>query len=256
MSDFDTDSGFESEDGQIEELGEVEDSEISRLDINELGDHYITVRVDGEDVDVLLSEAVAGYSRQSDYTRKTQELATQKSELQWATAIKQALDNDPAGTLKLLSSHYGVSNKEAQQMVNDDDFFGDGFDEVDPMSKRLQEFEKRVSVFEQAQAQQELQVEISRLQTKYGEDFDAREVVAFAVANNNSDLEGVFKQLAFDRVSTRGKQNSAESKTVESKRAASVVSGASSAKGGKNEVGTIRTISDAWNSAKRTHGVS
>ena len=95
MSDFDTDSGFESESGQIEELGEVEDSEISRLDINELGDHYITVRVDGEDVDVLLSEAVAGYSRQSDYTRKTQELATQKSELQWATAIKQALDNDP-----------------------------------------------------------------------------------------------------------------------------------------------------------------
>lgn len=45
-----------------------------------------TVKVDGKDVEVTQSELLAGYSRQADYTRKTQQLAelrtTQETELQ------------------------------------------------------------------------------------------------------------------------------------------------------------------------------
>ena len=37
------------------------------------------------DVEVSLNELLAGYSRQSDYTRKTQELATERKQLEEAT---------------------------------------------------------------------------------------------------------------------------------------------------------------------------
>jgi hypothetical protein len=107
------------------------------------------------------------------------------------------------------------------------------------------------------QAQQRLEEEIQRLQNTYGEDFNPQEVVAAALAQGNTNLEAVFKQVAFDRVRTSKKaEPSRDTKAVESKRNASVVSGASSAKAGKDAVGTVRSISDAWNSAKRTHGVS
>lgn len=258
MSDtFTNDSEFDpTDDGQVEGMGEAEEFDAPLLDIDEYGDHYITVKVDGEEVRVPLSEAIAGYSRQADYTRKTQELATQKQELQWASAIRQALENDPAGTIDLLTSHYGVTRKEAQRMV-DDDYFMDEFQQDDPVDKRLQEIDKRVSAFEQMQAQQRLEEEIQRLQNTYGEDFNPQEVVAAALAQGNTNLEAVFKQVAFDRVRTSKKaEPSRDTKAVESKRTASVVSGASSAKAGKDAVGTVRSISDAWNSAKRSHGVS
>lgn len=242
-------------DGQVEDQGEAElDAPV--LDLSEYSDHYVTVKVDGEEVRVPLSEAVAGYSRQADYTRKTQELASQKQELQWASAIRQALESDPASTLDLLSNHYGISRNDARQMVEDDPFLTDfGID--DPVDKRLQEIDRRVSAFEQVQAQQRLQDEIVRLQTKYGEDFDPQEVVSAALAQGNTNLEAVFKQVAFDRVSTKRKVDSErDTKAVEAKRSASVVSGATSAKTAKDTVGPVKSISDAWNSAKRTHGIT
>ncbi len=242
-------------DGQVEDLGEV-DVDVQLLDIDEYSDHYITVKVDGADVRVPLSEAIAGYSRQSDYTRKTQELAQQRQELQWASAIRQALDNDPAGTLDLLSEHYGVSRKEAQRMMDDDPYLND-YSLDDPVDKRLQEIDKRVSVFEQMQAQQRLENEIQRLQKTYGEDFNPQEVVSAALAQGNTNLEAVFKQVAFDRVSAkRSVETERVTKATEAKRAASVVSGATSARTAKDEVGTVRTVADAWAAAKRQHGVS
>jgi hypothetical protein len=242
-------------DGQVEDQGLAElDAPI--LDMDEYSDHYITVKVDGEEVRVPLSEAVAGYSRQADYTRKTQELASQKQELQWASAIRQALESDPASTLDLLSNHYGISRNDARQMVEDDPFLTDfGID--DQVDKRLQEIDRRVSAFEQVQAQQRLQDEIVRLQTKYGEDFDPQEVVSSALAQGNTNLEAVFKQVAFDRVSARrSAETERTTKATEAKRAASVVSGATSARTAKDEVGPVKTIADAWAAAKRQHGVS
>ena len=241
-------------DGQVDEMGGADDAPV--IDVNEFGDHFVTVKVDGMDVRVPLSEAIAGYSRQADYTRKTQELASQRQELQWASAIRQALENDPAGTIDLLADHYGVSRKEAQRMVDDDPYFSD-YQMDDPAAKRIQEMEGRISAFEKAQAQQELEREISRLQSTYGDDFDPQEVVSAAVAQGSTNLEAVFKQIAFDRVSARQRVEAEKAaKKVEEKRQASVVSGASSAKTASDDVGTIRSIADAWAAAKRQHGVS
>lgn len=57
----------------------------------------VTVKVNGEDQEVPLSEALNGYTRQADYTRKTQQLAERRQELEGAleaSAVRlQALDN-------------------------------------------------------------------------------------------------------------------------------------------------------------------
>ena len=64
----DTDESEESEDE------EAEDEEVEETAL-------YTVRVNGEDVEVTEDELVRGYSRQSDYTKKTQELAEYRKQL-------------------------------------------------------------------------------------------------------------------------------------------------------------------------------
>ena len=43
---------------------------------------YFTVKINGEEQDVTLDELAAGYSRQSDYTKKTTEVASQRKEVE------------------------------------------------------------------------------------------------------------------------------------------------------------------------------
>lgn len=68
------------------------------------------------DQQVTLDELAAGYLRQSDYTRKTQDLANQKRELETAEKLMDNLRSNPAGTLKSLSQSLGVNlGQPAQQ---------------------------------------------------------------------------------------------------------------------------------------------
>lgn len=62
----------ESDDGEQDEADEQDQKDEPRY----------TIKVDGKDVEVPLSELKAGYSRQSDYTRKTQALAKEREEFQ------------------------------------------------------------------------------------------------------------------------------------------------------------------------------
>ena len=90
----------ETEDSQPEEEEESADEEEVSDSADEYDEEYepediaevegddadvYAVKVDGQDVEVSLNELLAGYSRQSDYTRKTQELATERKQLEEAT---------------------------------------------------------------------------------------------------------------------------------------------------------------------------
>lgn len=73
------------EESEEEELDEDEEEEVEEV---------YSVKVDGEEMEVGLDELVKGYSRQSDYTRKTQELASERNKMvemqqQWANEISQ-----------------------------------------------------------------------------------------------------------------------------------------------------------------------
>ena len=253
--------------GQVEDVGGNADVQADApiLNVDEFSDHHVVVKVDGEDVRVPLSEAVAGYSRQADYTRKTQELAQQKQSLQWASAVAQALENDPSRTIELLQTHYGLSKAQAQQVA---DQATEGVDDPewnDPVASRVQQLDQRIAQFEQERAYQKLEAEVSRLQTTYGEDFNPQEVVAQALAVGSSNLEAVFKQMSFDKLMTRvqaaerlaGDRIAQEQAVLDSKRDAGVVSGGSSASdNGIEDSSPIRSVSDAWNAAKRQYGIS
>lgn len=244
------------------EVGSPDSSEVSQstetptLDVNEYADYRIPVKMDGEELQVPLSEAISGYQRQADYTRKTQELAQQREQLQFAANLQAALENDPAATLDLLSRHYGITKAQAQNLVDDMDVFED----MDPTEKKMRELDQRIAQFEEYQSQQEIEREISRLKGKY-EDFDTNEVVGAALRSNTTDLEAVYKQIAFDRfmkqkeIETLANQQRQleESKVVESKREASVVSGGSSATASTTTESfePVSSLSEAWAAAKR-----
>ena len=241
--------------GQVTNLDGAEDRG-PVLAVDEYAAYMVPVRVDGEEIMVPLSEAVQGYQRQADYTRKTQEVAQQRQELQVVAAIKQALESDPTGTIQALSDHYNVATTSVPPSQGYDDDWSYGTTEQDP---RFSQLEQRVAAFERQQAQAQLDAEIGRLQSKYGESFSAQEVLAQAVALGNSDLEQVYKLTNFDRIvevaQARHKEASKTQKTVEAKKAAQVVSSGGSA-GSRAVVDTpIRSIREAWAAAKADQGV-
>lgn len=71
-----TQEDFEDSEDDAEPLDE-DDEEESEQDTN-----LYTVKVNGEDKQVTLEEALNGYSRQADYTRKSQELALSKKDFE------------------------------------------------------------------------------------------------------------------------------------------------------------------------------
>ena len=72
-----------------------------------------TVRVNGEDVDVTLDEALKGYQRESDYTRKTQQLAEQRKQLEAEQSEFQAVQVQTAQ----LRDAYGQTLQQLQQQL-------------------------------------------------------------------------------------------------------------------------------------------
>jgi hypothetical protein len=252
---FETISAPEGQD-QLEEVFEdvesLTEEQIDLLPVDEFGDKYVPITVDGEQLNVPLKEALAGYQRQADYTRKTQELGEQRRQMQFAAALQEALQNDPRATLDLLSQHYGV----AQEPSEEEDPY------ADPAEKQYKELERRVQSFEQARAMEELDKTVRLLETKYGSDFDADAVIAKALAVGASDLEAVYKQMAFDKVyeearavrEARGRRAQEQAKATEAKRQMPVTSGTPSVSADVS-ANPISSLRDAYEAAKRQLGV-
>jgi hypothetical protein len=240
-------------DGQVDEVTEVTaetpEQEQELFDYTEIGDKFVKLQVDGQDVIVPVKEALAGYQRQADYTRKTQELSEQRKQVQFASTLAESLQQDPAGTLQALNQHYGIKTPIQDQEVEEE--------YLDPAEKQLRNLEQRIASFEQQKAMDELTRTIDSLQGKYGDDFNADEVVAKALATGSNDLEAVFKQITFDKVYSKAseatKKLSEEQSRVEAKRSASVVSGGSA---NKNTVGAKAakptSVFEAYEQAKKT----
>lgn len=77
-----------SEDEELEEESEEDESEESDEESDDEEALY-AVRIDGEEHEVTLGELVKGYSRQSDYTKKTQALSEQRKEFDATEASYQ-----------------------------------------------------------------------------------------------------------------------------------------------------------------------
>jgi hypothetical protein len=197
------------------ETGEATQSEEPQqreyLDIDDdLGGRYVRVKVDGEDVETTLSDALGGYSRTADYTRKTQELAAQRQEAQYALTLQRALEANPRETLQLLASRYGVdyAQQVAEQYQQPDEFEDDPY--ADPLEQRLNQMESRFqSVQEQLaqrQADEQLRYAVGGLQQRYQiDDNTVREVVsrALQMGVGPESFDTVYKGMAFDKLMAR-----------------------------------------------------
>jgi hypothetical protein len=246
-----TDDQVTPDEGQVSEAvdAEVETPEVEPelFDYTEVGDKFVKLQVDGEEVLVPVKEALAGYQRQADYTRKTQELSEQRKNIEYAAALQEALQNDPANTLRLLQEQYGIVAEPEEDLW------------IDPTEKSLKEMEKRLASFEQQRAMDELTKTIDTLQSKYGDDFNADEVVAKALATGATDLEAIFKQVAFDKVyskaSEANKKLAKEQERLEAKRGAGIVSSASTSKGTTAPPSAPpKTVFEAFEQAQRQLG--
>ena len=81
------------------EADELEDTEgYDAEELEETPDRY-TVKVNGEEIEVTLDELLAGYSRQSDYTRKSQEVAERRKAVE---ALEQEISAERAQYAELL----------------------------------------------------------------------------------------------------------------------------------------------------------
>jgi hypothetical protein len=255
MSNDDTvDSAVEApEVGQAEVDTEIGEAPVVAQDYftwDEYADRPVKLNIAGEEIDVPLKEALAGYQRQADYTRKTQELSEQRKQVQFGSALQEALQNDPRNTLELLKQHYGL---DEQQTSDEDELY------MDPTEKQYRQLESRVKAFEQQKALNDLEKTVESLSRKYGDAFDADEIIAKALATGNSNLEAVYKQTAFDRIFEQNLTNSQvkakkaedEKVIVQAKRDATVVSKGASAKSADVPSKPVTTLRDAFEMAKR-----
>jgi len=234
-----------------EAQAETSDEEVELLDVTEIGDKFVSLQVDGEEVKVPVKEALAGYQRQADYTRKTQEISEQRKQLQFAATLQEALQKDPENTLRLLNQQFGKSSSAAAPLPQEEEYLTEEEKQVRTLTQRL-------SALEQDRAMDALVRTIDTLQEKYGDEFNADEVVFKANQLGTTDLEAVFKSLAFDKVyaekTKTSKKLEEEQARLNAKRGATVVSSGASAKGSAPKSAPPKSIQEAYELAKRQHG--
>jgi hypothetical protein len=213
------------------------------------GEAY-TVKVDGEEREVSLNELRDGYQRQSDYTRKTQDLAAERKRLQQAEAIVAALESDPAGTLNALGDAFGVQGQPAAPT----DSYGSEWDEPeDSTAKRLGELENRLAQQDRLHRQQQLEKQVETLRGQYG-DFDSDELYQHALRHNIGNLEAALTHMRYGDVVDRAAKLEKEQERTEAKRGANMVEPSGSTQAGSTRSTApekVSSIREAFENAKR-----
>ena len=177
------------EDGQAEIEG-AEVTEPVAFNVDEYGSQMATVSVNGEEQQVSVKEALAGYQRQQAFTQGMQEVSG-------ARALQQALENPATRNeaLQLINNRYGQAAAQGVAEASAYSEDGERYDQ-NPMERQLQELrEWRAGI--------ELDETVDRLQSKYGDAFNANEVFEEAIhrgVETAAGLEQVFQTMKFEQV--------------------------------------------------------
>ncbi len=241
----------EEQEGVVAESAQADNLDTTQEQFNEepSGDLY-DVKVDGESTQVSLNELQDGYQRQSDYTRKTQELASERSRLQQAEAIVVALEKDPSGTLQALARSFDIP---LDNKVDSSDESWDSED-LDPMAQKVAALEARLEDQDRINRQTAIQKEVSQLQESYG-DFDSQELLSHALKHQINNLEAALTHMRYNSVASEADKLRGELSVFEKKREAAVVES-----GGSKQVGSFpessdkpKTLRDAFAMALKQH---
>jgi len=202
-----------------------------------------TVTVGGEQMDVSQTELINGYQRQADYTRKTQELATERERLAQGEAIVQALESDPESAVSALADAFGI------RMGNQGSTPDEEMEELDPEETRLRRLESAIEEQGRLNRQQNLQKEMGSLRDKYQADIDENALYSHALKHNIGNLDAAYAHMTYGDLAEKAKN----SEIVDEKRAASIVeAGSGSAEGSISREfnSAVTSIRDAFDLAK------
>ena len=173
------DESLEEESEEEEEAEEVEEE--SEETEGEEEEELYAVTVNGEEVAVSLDELLSGYSRQSDYTRKTQEIANDRKEME----TLQQQYNSQMSTIQQERQHYmealqGIITNSAEGLTKYSDVDWENLKETDPIEfvtkrEELRQSQEKVQALqrEQYQTQQRHEYEAQKMranivQEEYG----------------------------------------------------------------------------------------
>lgn len=179
----------EGEQGTEEPVGDDEAAE-EQPDAEEPEQTY-PVRVDGQEVQLTLSELQNGYLRHADYTRKSQQLAADRVELDEASEIRRALYANPQNTLAVLARHFNVDLGEVEPP--EDVPAGPTAEQ-----RRLMELESWRDNELYRQREAAVDGEVARLKQVYG-DFDEEQLYSYAVSNGVGNLETALRAMTYDK---------------------------------------------------------
>lgn len=192
-------SSSEVDNTDVDSETDVDDDIVSGTETFEWSDHkdkLVTVKVNGEEIRVPLAEAMSSYMRQADYTKKTQALAEVQRLADWGREFQEAIQNDPAGTIRALQQALDLGEPEV-------DPYADLDPELQPIAAQLRAQEAQIAQFNrmmEAQQQQvvleQVKAEVASVRAKYN-DFDAAKVLPLA-ANRGLSVEEAYKLIKAD----------------------------------------------------------
>lgn len=216
----------------LEQLGEAETDSATVEQPTQSSDGVYRLK-DG--TEVPLDELENGYLRQSDYTRKTQELAQQRAEAEQALRLMRALQENPLETLEALQRNLAADTEA---------------DDLDPYEQQLREHEQRFAQLEQERFDQELDNQLRSLEAQYADrGFDRDEVLQYAVDNDIPNLRAAFLAIEEDRLMDEHRQ-AGNAQALQAKRTLPPVGGRSRQLGGDvPEMVEVKTIRDAMKNA-------
>ena len=165
----------EAEDTEIEaESEEVEAEEEESEEVEEQPDKYYRVKLDGTDYEVTLDEALAGYQRQQDYTKKTQAIAEDKKQLQ---AEQEAAKQERLQYQQRVE--HLVQQQQSQQPVEPD---WDQLYEADPLEWMKQKEEFR------SQKERNLELQQEQFRIRQQQEYEQQEQMKVHLSQQHQTL--------------------------------------------------------------------
>jgi hypothetical protein len=165
----------EAEEPEIEaEAEEVETEEDQPEEEEEQPDKYYRVKRDGVEYEVTLDEALAGWQRQQDYTKKTQAVAEEKKQLQ---AEQEAAKNERLQYQQRVE--HLVQQQESQKPVEPD---WDQLYEADPLQWMKQKEEFR------SQKERNLELQQEQFRMRQQQEYEQQEQMKTHLSQQHHEL--------------------------------------------------------------------
>jgi hypothetical protein len=243
LEDEDADVSTETDDEGDEDDSDDDDTDDgatddSQFDLAKFKDQKVTIKVNGQERQITLQEAINGSMLHADYTQKTQQLSELRAQAEWGARLQQAFQTDPQGTIQYLQQAFQV------QAAAETDPYGDIDPEFTPLVNDLKQTKAELARMQQALAAQEdarimaeVKAEVQAVRDEFP-DFDANSVLPVA-AERGLSIRDAYLLTQAETIMAKGKaskMDAAKAEKIVEKEAAKRANAKKIAPGGSRQV--------------------